>query len=158
MVANQCAITVILPPQVSVKLFCREIRILWKKNNNCSMFSMAMLGPAKPRFTALCHCTICKSTTPSNKRFELFSFSDNKDDSASHPPEAAACRQVLPKLSGVFMSNPADSTCSLLIDETILYSWPEGDREQAGLRMYKLRCKNGNSALIFGEQRQTWGE
>lgn len=40
----------------------------------------------------------------------------------SYPPEAAACRQVLPKLSGVFMSNPADSTCSLLIDETILYS------------------------------------
>lgn len=24
------------------------------------------------------------------------------------------------------MSNPADSTCSLLIDETILYSWPVG--------------------------------
>ena len=40
----------------------------------------------------------------------------------THPPEAAACRQVLPMLSGVFMSKPADSTCSLLRDDTMLYS------------------------------------
>lgn len=40
----------------------------------------------------------------------------------SDPPEAAACKQVLPYSSGVLMSKPADSTCSLLIDSTMLYS------------------------------------
>lgn len=41
---------------------------------------------------------------------------------ATHPPEAAAWRQVLPRLSGVLMSKPADSTCSLLSEETMLYN------------------------------------
>ena len=58
----------------------------------------------------------------------------------SYPPEAAACRQVLPKLSGVFMSNPADSTCSLLIDETILYSWPEGESRNVQSYIHMVGC------------------
>lgn len=44
----------------------------------------------------------------------------------THPPEAAAWRQVRPRLSGVLMSNPAESTCSLLSEDTMLYSWPAG--------------------------------
>lgn len=41
---------------------------------------------------------------------------------SAHPPEAAAWRQVLPRLSGVLISKPADSTCSLLSEETMLYN------------------------------------
>lgn len=40
----------------------------------------------------------------------------------AHPPEAAAWRQVLPRLSGVLISKPADSTCSLLSEDTMLYN------------------------------------
>lgn len=43
---------------------------------------------------------------------------------ATHPPAAAAWRHVLPKLSGVSMSKPADSTCSLLNKDTMLYFCP----------------------------------
>lgn len=43
---------------------------------------------------------------------------------STHPPAAAACRHVLPKLSGVSMSKPADSTCSLLNKDTTLYFCP----------------------------------
>lgn len=42
----------------------------------------------------------------------------------THPPAAAAWRQVLPNLSGVSISKPADSTCSLLNKDTMLYFCP----------------------------------
>lgn len=72
-------------------------------------------------------------------------------DLASHPPEAAACRQVLPKLSGVFMSNPADSTCSLLIDETILYSWPAKARtKHTAVTQTYIDIQVSRRARIYG--------
>lgn len=43
---------------------------------------------------------------------------------STHPPAAAAWRHVLPNVSGVSISKPADSTCSSLIKDTMLYFCP----------------------------------
>lgn len=89
----------------------------------------------------------------------------------AHPPAAAACRQVLPRLSGVSIWKPADRTESLHI---MLNLRPEGGsagrrrearqhtaaaaatEEERGRKRRSWERKTGVSATCGGKQEVRW--
>ncbi len=62
-------------------------------------------------------------------------------DRLTHPPAAAACRHVLPRLSGVSIWKPADRTESLLRGHIMLYLRPveEWKYGKEGCRAWKRK-------------------